>query len=81
MYCSDTYAGDSPWWIPNPLATVYGEKDDGMLMIPYSLCTNDHRFFVKGGTGVSSPNDFFELLRGEFDQMYEEGQAGTPRVM
>jgi hypothetical protein len=43
LYCSDTYAGDVPYYIPNPLAEVYGEKDDGMLMIPYSLCTNDHR--------------------------------------
>lgn len=43
LYCSDTYAGDSPWWIPNPLAKAYGEEDDGMLMIPYSLCTNDQR--------------------------------------
>jgi peptidoglycan/xylan/chitin deacetylase (PgdA/CDA1 family) len=43
LYCSDTYASDIPYYIPNPLAEVYGGKDDGMLMIPYSLCTNDHR--------------------------------------
>lgn len=43
QYCSDTYASDTPWWIPDPTAELYGEKDEGMLMIPYSLCTNDHR--------------------------------------
>jgi peptidoglycan/xylan/chitin deacetylase (PgdA/CDA1 family) len=43
LYCSDTYTSDVPYYIPNPLSKVYGEKDDGMLMIPYSACTNDHR--------------------------------------
>jgi hypothetical protein len=43
LYCSDTYASDTPFWIPDPLAELYGEKDEGMLMMPYSLCTNDHR--------------------------------------
>ena len=36
LYCSDTYADDIPYWIPSPL-TLDGEKDEGMLMIPYSL--------------------------------------------
>lgn len=36
LYCSDTYADDIPYWVPSPL-TLDGEKDEGMLMIPYSL--------------------------------------------
>ncbi|WWD16904.1 hypothetical protein CI109_101336 [Kwoniella shandongensis] len=81
LYCSDTYASDTPYWIPDASAEVYGGKDEGMLMIPYSLCTNDHRFFVAGGTGVSSPDDWFELLKGEFDQLYAEGAEGQPKMM
>ena len=43
VYCSDTYKGDEPYWVEDPVAAVDGSKDEGMLMVPYSLCTNDHR--------------------------------------
>jgi hypothetical protein len=43
VYSSDTYAADIPYWIPDPDAMIHGDEDKGMLMIPYSLCTNDHR--------------------------------------
>ena len=43
LYCSDTYAADVPYWVRDPYAAVHGGEDRGMLMIPYSLCTNDHR--------------------------------------
>lgn len=46
-----------------------------------SSTPTEYAVFVKGGTGVSSPEDFFELLKGEFDQLYEEGVAGAPRMM
>ncbi|ORY32010.1 hypothetical protein BCR39DRAFT_525191 [Naematelia encephala] len=81
VYCSDTYASDEPYWIPDPAAEVHGGEDKGMLMIPYSLCTNDHRFFVASGAGVSAPDDWFEMLKAEFDQLYAEGEAGAPKMM
>ncbi|KAK4687076.1 hypothetical protein P7C73_g3035, partial [Tremellales sp. Uapishka_1] len=81
VYCSDTYASDEPYWVEDPYSQVNGGEDKGMLMIPYSLCTNDHRFFVAQGAGVSAPDDWFELLKGEFDQLYAEGEAGTPKMM
>lgn len=40
-----------------------------------------HLVFVAQGAGVSKPDDWFELLRAEFDQLYEEGQAGAPKMM
>lgn len=43
LYCSDTYGADVPYWVQDPYAAVHGGEDKGMLMIPYSLCTNDHR--------------------------------------
>jgi hypothetical protein len=30
---------------------------------------------------VAAPEDFFELLKGEFDQLYAEGVAGRPKMM
>lgn len=81
LYCSDTYASDVPYWVQDPYAAVHGGEDKGMLMIPYSLCTNDHRFFVAQGAGVSKPDDWFNMLKAEFDQLHEEGKAGAPKMM
>jgi hypothetical protein len=102
LYCSDTYGADTPYWVKDPYAAVHGGEDQGMLMVPYSLCTNDHRctccrafpfpsflremliafvVFVAQGPGVSKPDDWFDLLKSEFDQLYEEGQNGTPKMM
>ncbi|WVQ63905.1 uncharacterized protein L199_002061 [Kwoniella botswanensis] len=81
LYCSDTYAGDEPYWAPDPYAEIYGGEDKGMLMIPYSLCTNDHLFFVAGGAGVSAPDDWFEMLKAEFDALYAEGGRGSAKMM
>jgi hypothetical protein len=33
------------------------------------------------GAGVSKPDDWFEMLKAEFDQLYEEGQNGAPKMM
>jgi hypothetical protein len=36
---------------------------------------------VAGGNGVACPDDWFELIKNEFDYMYEEGKAGRPAMM
>ena len=36
---------------------------------------------MAAGAGVSKPDDWFELLKGEFDQLYAEGEAGHPKMM
>ena len=66
LYCSDCYNADLPYWIPSPL-TLDGEKDEGMLMIPYSLVNNDHRFIANGYCGWVTAQDCFEQLKAEFD--------------
>ncbi|KAK5708148.1 hypothetical protein LTR97_000688 [Elasticomyces elasticus] len=81
LYCSDTYSSDTPYWVQDPYAAVHGGPDEGMLMIPYSLVTNDHRFFVAQGSGVSKPDDWLDMLKAEFDQLCEEGAAGAPKMM
>lgn len=42
VYSSDTYADDLPYYVQDPYAAVHGVEDKGLLMVPYSLCTNDH---------------------------------------
>lgn len=66
LYCSDCYNADLPYWDPSPL-TLDGEKDEGMLMIPYTLVNNDHRFLPIGYNGWVTADDSFEQLKAEFD--------------
>jgi allantoinase len=73
LYDSDAYNDELPYWIkvgdaanPRPL-----------LIVPYSLVTNDSKF----GRGIFGPGeDFFAFLRDSFDVLYEEG-AERPRMM
>ncbi|GAA6014125.1 hypothetical protein JCM10207_006104 [Rhodosporidiobolus poonsookiae] len=79
-YNSDSYSGDLPYWVQDPL-TFDGDEDKGMLMVPYSLTNNDHRFMVKGSVGTSSAMDWFDLLKADFDTLYREGERGHPKMM
>ncbi len=47
------------------------------LVVPYSLETNDARFWRGGLVGIS---DFYEYLKETFDCLYEEGQS-HPKMM
>ena len=49
LYCSDTYGADLPYYVQDPYAAVHSGEDKGMLMIPYSLCTNDHLCELRPG--------------------------------
>ena len=46
-------------------------------MVPYSMETNDARFW-RGG--LVSVGDFYEYLKGTFDCLYEEGET-HPKMM
>ena len=37
--------------------------------------------FVAQGAGVSKPDDWYEMLKAEYDQLRAEGQAGAPKMM
>ncbi|GFZ48909.1 hypothetical protein JCM24511_06658 [Saitozyma sp. JCM 24511] len=80
LYSSDAYAADTPYYIQDPLV-VKGEEDHGMLCVPYSLTNNDVVFLALGARGVGKANDFFELLKADFDYLYAEGERGTPKMM
>jgi allantoinase len=63
LYCSDVYNDDLPYWSPD---------HPGLLMVPYSLDTNDSRFARDGG-GYVVGDEFVTYIRDSFDQLYAEG--------
>ncbi len=69
LYCADSYADELPYWV-----------DDGgpMIIVPYSLETNDMRF--SAAPGFSSGRDFFDYLKDTFDVLYAEGET-APKMM
>ncbi|KAL2010602.1 hypothetical protein VTN00DRAFT_6409 [Thermoascus crustaceus] len=80
LWESDSCADDVPYWVDVP-----AEKDSlnnnpqGMLMIPYSYDCNDRKFSIPNG--FSAPMDFYDHVKGAFDVLYEEGEAGMPKMM
>jgi peptidoglycan/xylan/chitin deacetylase (PgdA/CDA1 family) len=66
-YCADSYADDLPYWV--------GVKSrDGvapLLMVPYTLDTNDMRFVT--AQGFATGEQFFTYLKDAFDVLYAEG--------
>ncbi|MDV8009495.1 polysaccharide deacetylase family protein [Rhodococcus sp. IEGM 1318] len=70
IYDSDVYDDDLPHWAPNPR--------ESLLLVPYSLDTNDVKFALS--PGFSTGIDFENHLRDTFDFLYEEG-ATVPKMM
>ena len=71
-YCSDTYADDLPFWHES-------KGNDPLLMIPYTLDTNDMRFSMPGGFNSGDP--FYTYLKDSFDTLYQEGLDGAPKML
>ncbi len=69
LYDSDAYNDDLPYWLP---------ESTPHLIIPYTLVNNDLSYLLPGG--VSSGEDFFQLLKGAFDMLWQEG-AENPKMM
>ena len=72
LYDSDTYDDDLPDWEPN---NTYGKT---LLVIPYTLDTNDMRFTQV--QGFNSGDDFFNYLKDAFDVLYAEG-GEAPKML
>lgn len=71
LYSSDSYADDLPYWIDGPRGPH--------LIVPYTLDANDMRFAT--AQGFNSGDQFFAYLKDSFDMLYEEGRAGSPKMM
>ena len=71
LYDRDSLADELPYWVE----TTHGPH----LVIPYSYEANDNRF--DANSGFSTGQDFFEYMRDAFDFLYEEGAAGSPKLL
>lgn len=70
LYCADSYADDLPYFDHN-----YSQP---LLMVPYTLDTNDMRFATP--QGFNSGDQFFNYLKDAFDVLYEEGNS-VPKML
>lgn len=70
LYDSDVYNDDLPYW----------SKDyPQLLLLPYSLDTNDSKF-GRGDHDYQLGEEFFTYLKDSFDLLYAEGEA-HPKMM
>ncbi len=70
LYCADSYADDLPYY-----DTQNGKP---LLMVPYTLDSNDMRFAT--AQGFNSGEQFYQYLKDAFDVLYEEGQM-QPKML
>jgi allantoinase len=69
LYTSDAYNDDLPYW---------DSRSGSLLVIPYTLVTNDIRYLLP--TGSPTGDDFYHLLKDAFDQLWIEGEK-RPKMM
>ena len=79
LWLSDSYADDLPYWQTLPKGVRCGDGDEALLILPYSLDCNDFKYMMPNNW--SSPDDFFDYLKGAFDELYAEGHDGSPKMM
>ena len=71
-WCSDAYNDDIPYYYYYSNSKNSNSKNyEPLLIIPYSLDTNDMKF-LSNGSGFATSNQFFEYLKDSFDVKYEE---------
>src|SRR5210317_1236110 len=70
LYDSDVYNDDLPYWSPD-----YPQ----LLLLPYSLDTNDSKF-GRGEHDYQLGDEFFKYLKDSFDTLYAEGET-HPKMM
>ena len=70
LYCADSYADDLPYYDTN--------YDKPLLVVPYTLDTNDMRFVSPGG--FNSGDQFYQYLKDAFDVLYAEGED-APKML
>jgi allantoinase len=70
LYDSDVYNDDLPYWSQD-----YPE----LLLLPYSLDTNDSKF-SRGDHDYQLGDEFFTYLKDSFDILYAEGET-QPKMM
>ncbi|KAK4541552.1 hypothetical protein LTR36_007849 [Oleoguttula mirabilis] len=79
LWLSDSYADDLPYYKPLPSTLASKQPGEALLVLPYSLDTNDFKYMMPNNW--SSPEDFYNYLVAAFDELYAEGQDGSPKMM
>ena len=70
-YVSDTYDDDLPYYREH-----FGAPQ---LIIPDSLATHDMRFTTE--SGFANGEEYFQMLKDSFDVLWDEGEAGSPKML
>jgi allantoinase len=70
LYCADSYADDLPYY-----DRQYSKP---LLIVPYTLDTNDMRF--ASPQGFNSGEQFYQYLKDAFDVLYAEGDT-RPKML
>lgn len=70
-YVADSYADDLPYWMS------FQGKDQ--LIVPYTMDCNDMRFAIQAG--FTNGDQFESYLKDSFDFLYEEGKAGSSKML
>jgi putative urate catabolism protein len=70
LYDADSYADDLPYW------ELAGDRP--VLIVPYTLDTNDMRFAT--AQGFNSGEQFYTYLKDSFDVLYAEGET-APKML
>lgn len=70
-YVADSYADDLPYW------SHFDGTDQ--LIVPYTMDCNDMRFGIQAG--FTNGDQFESYLKDSFDYLYEEGEAGQPKML
>lgn len=70
LYCADSYADDLPYYDRH-----YSKP---LLIVPYTLDTNDMRF--ASAQGFNSGEQFYQYLKDAFDVLYAEGET-CPKML
>ena len=71
LYVSDAYADDLPYWQETRAKPI--------LVLPYTLDTNDMRFATP--QGFNTGEQFYTYLKDAFDALYAEGAAGSAKML
>ena len=75
VYDSDYYGDDLPFWTD---VTKADGSQQGHLIVPYTLDSNDMRFAT--AQGFNTADHFYQYLKDSFDVLYQEGQE-TPKML
>jgi len=70
-YHADSYADDLPYWDTDSNTDRDTDKGEPLLIVPYTLDSNDMRFATT--QGFNSGDQFFSYLKDSVDCLYEEG--------